>query len=254
MERSRLRACPSLSALVLGALVFTAAFEGAEERAAPFEWRDSYSEGLSAAREARRPLLVYFPPVSTEGEPSAMRGAARALGAPPLVEGVRVGAAEVRALLDRFEVKRIPCLILLDRRENVVARWEGPLPGDLWTSLKAILRKMERRDREMEKEALEALGSARDGNAETAYRKVAPILASPVASPEAIAAAREVEAILVRRVWGRLLEILAREGIRADADVLADLEALRAGTGHGGLRKEIGREILRLRRGTVAGR
>jgi hypothetical protein len=183
-----------------------------------------------------------------------MRAAARALGAPPLVDGVRVGAAEVRALLDRFEVKRIPCLILLDRRENVVARWESPLPGDLWSSLRAMARKLERRDRETEKVAVEALRSARDGGEEAAYRKVAPILASPDASPEALAAAREVEAILLRRVRERLLVILAREGIRADADVLADLEALRAGTGHGGLRKEIGREILRLRRGTVAGR
>lgn len=218
-----------------------------------FEWRESYAEAFERALERGRPLLVYFPPLGGGADPAPISGAARALGSPPAAEGVRVGARDVADLARRFGVRKVPCVLFLDRRENVLARWEGSVPADFWLGVGQVLADLRRRDSGFLRRADEALRKAEAGDLEGGYRTAAEILRSSRAPPEAVERAAEVERRLARRVRGEMLEILAAEGLREDAELRARLEKLRASTRHLGLREEIEREISRLERAKIAG-
>lgn len=234
---------------------FPASAGGAGERGQEeaFQWGTSYAETLSRARKRSRPVLVYFPPVGGARDPDFVAGAARALGSPPRAEGVRVGAGEVAELARRFQIRNVPCLLLVDVRENVLARWEDPFPQDLWNSLRDILDQIRRRDSALRRRVQEALERSEKGDAEGAYRAVAAILESLSAPPDVVETAQRVEQHLIRRVRAAMREVLAEEGIREDAELRSRLSKLRAGTRHPGLKEEIQREERRLEETRIGG-
>src|SRR5262245_177363 len=151
---------------LLAAAFLTAAAPGEEPKARPFAWKSTYAEGRAAAEGRGRPLLLYFPPIDTAKEPRAIALAPRALGVPPFAEGTRVGAGEILELMKRFEVKQVPALLLLDRRENVIQRWEGEgkVPANAWAVLEALVRRLEKRDEDDLKTLREARGLAAGGD------------------------------------------------------------------------------------------
>lgn len=251
MASRSVSACVSLAVLAGAARASERQTPRAPEES--FQWREAYAEAFERALERGRPLLVYFPPVGGGPDPAPIAGAARALGSPPAAEGVRVGAREVAELARRFEVRKVPCVLFLDRRENVLAKWEGSVPADLWLDAGQVLADLRRRDSAFLRRADEALRKAEAGDLEGGYRTAAEILRSPRAPPEALRRAQEVERRLARRVRAEMLEILAAEGLRADAELRPRLERLRASTRHPGLREEIEREISRLERAKIAG-
>jgi hypothetical protein len=225
-----------------------------EETAAPFAWKATYRDALAAALRRRTLFVLYFPPVDAANEPPVVRIAARALGIPPVVEGARVGADEILDLKERFHVKDLPAVVLLDRRENALQRWEGRLPNNLWALVEALARRFEKRDAEDRKAVAEGIALAVGGDLAGAYRKVMGLLASERTPPEILEEARDVEARVIASGRKRLLAALAVEGVAPDATLRADLAALREREVHPGVRAEIGREIERLEGRTLGAR
>lgn len=220
----------------------------------PFSWRSTYAEALEAALRRSRPLLVYCPPVIASKEPAVMTFASKALGVPPLAEGVRVGPDEILEILERFKVREVPALLLVDRRENVLLRWEGQIPPNCWTALGGAIRRMSRKEDEDAKCLREARKLEASGDLEGAYRKAAPFLASPQTSPENLKEAEEVERSLLSALRLELLRSLAAEGLLSDSIIKAKLESLRSSTSHAAFRSSVEDEIRRLEQGTIGGR
>jgi phosphoglycolate phosphatase-like HAD superfamily hydrolase len=222
-----------------------------EPAPAPFTWKATYREGLEAARRRRRLLLLYLPPAGDRPEPAVLAHAARQLGSPPAVEGVRIGSADVEAILQRFAVRKLPVLLLLDRRENVVARWEGEAPAGLWTTLRQAVRRQEEREAGEAREAEEARRLALAGKLDAAYRKAEALRRSPLAAPESEAAARDVLGLVEREGERALMRTLAREGLASDSELREGLREVRRSAPHPATRAAIDREINRLERGVV---
>jgi len=230
---------------------------GAAAKPARFTWHTAYADGLAAARERQKPLLVYFPPVRPSEEPAALRGAAAILGASPPLECLRVSADEVVDLKERLLLKRDPpAAILLDRRENEVDRWEGNdlSSPDFWQRVRGRLLEMEHRVEEEDKLVEEARHLADSGDLDGAYRKIAGLLASKRTAPEALSAARALDGRARDAARKKMLEILAGEGLSNDGELRKELEKLLSSTAHTDARDEILMEIARLERGTIGGR
>ncbi|HVR74652.1 MAG TPA: hypothetical protein VMT52_09980 [Planctomycetota bacterium] len=178
----------------------------------------------------------------------------RLTGIPPVMEGVRVGADEVIELKSRFRVKEVPAVLLLDRAGAVVCGWQGSIPSNLWALLQAHFRRLERLDREFEKQAGEAARFLEAGSFEAAYRAAAPLAGSPRVLPSTRELAREIERKCIAAGDAQLYRILAREGLAADSVVRASLEKLRNRTPHPPLRERAAREALRLAETRPAGK
>jgi len=213
----------------------------APEKPRPFEWRSTYAEARDAALKGRRPFIVYLPPAH-DREPAAILKLPALLGAPPLVEGVRVGADEVLKLLDKLKVTRLPALALVDRRENVIAKWEGGIPQDLMMRLQSLVARIADQEDKDARIVAEARRLASLGRIEDAYRKAVPLFESSRAAPEHVRAARDVESQLVQSLRIQAARILAREGIRPDAEIRKALMELRDSTTHAGFRAEVEHE------------
>jgi len=222
---------------------------GAEEEAAPspFSWRAGYAEGLAAALEARRPLLVYFPPIEAADEPRWIALAPRALGVPPMAEGARVGSADIADLVNRFEVKKVPALLLLDRRENVVLKWEEKFPREIWSAVEAAVRRIVKKDEEDAKVLRDGQSLEATGDLDGAYRKVAPLIGSTKTAPDTLSGARRIEARYGAEMRRTMLRVLGKEGLVPEAKLIRELETLAGTNAHAGARREIEREIARLR-------
>jgi hypothetical protein len=171
-----------------------------------------------------------------------------------MAEGVRVGAGEILEVLERFKVRELPALLLLDRRENVLLRWEGGIPLNCWSALEGAIRRLDRKDEEDARSLRDARKLEASGDLEGAYRKAAPFLASERTSPENLQEAGEVERSLLSARRRDLLRLLAEEGILPDSTVAAKLESLRAVTSHPGFRAAVADEIRRLERGAIGGK
>ena len=223
-----------------------------EEEAAssPFSWRPGYADGLAAAIETRRPLLVYFPPIEAADEPRFLALAPRALGVPPLAEGARIGSADIADLVRRFEVKKVPALLLLDRRENVVLKWEEKFPRDPWSAVEAAVRRIVKKDEEDAKVLRDGQSLEATGDFEGAYRKVAPLIGSRKTAPDTLSASRKIESRYGAEMRRRMLRVLGKEGLVPETKLIRELEVLGAANAHPGARREIEREIARLRETT----
>jgi hypothetical protein len=245
MGSRRVAGAIPLAATLLGAAVAARAAE--EPAPAAFAWKGTYGEALSAALRRRTPFVLYFPPIDPAAEPPVARLAPRALGTPPIVEGARVGADEIVDLKQRFRVMELPAVLFVDRRGNVVHRWEGRIPANLWALVETLVRRVEKREAEDGKVAAEGLALAAAGDAEGAYRKVVPLLESERTDPETLARARAIEAKVLSAGRRRMLEALSLEGLAPDADLVERLASLMAREVHPRIRAEIGREIDRVR-------
>ena len=199
-----------------------------------FGWSATYAEALDLALARKCPLLVYFPPVRGEREPRILALAPKVLGVPPAAEGVRVGADDVSDLVSRYKVRAVPAVLLLDRRENVIHRWDGTIPRNFWRTIQSLLGRVARAEKAVRKTLRDAHTQAAKDDLEGAYRKVARILGSRQTPPDSLLEAKEIEARLVRRVREGKILILAREGTDSDKVLLEDLRKLRAGTRHPG--------------------
>lgn len=171
-----------------------------------------------------------------------------------MMEGVRVGAGDVEALLERLDIQKVPAIVLLDRRENILYRQQGGVAANLWRIVKAVVQRQARRDDELRATIREAREIAEEGRIEEAYRRVAPLLSAKTTPPELQAEARAVEELLAGSLRRRMLRILAAEGLRSDREIGDALEVLQGATRHPGVRREVAREIERLRRGTIGAR
>jgi hypothetical protein len=225
-----------------------------DEAAASFRWSSTYAEGRDAALRASRPLIIYLPPARSSEEPPIIRKLPQLAGSPPLVVGVRASADEVLGFLERFKLKKLPALVLLDRRENVIAGWEGGLPADLWSKLQAAVRRIDKRDEDDARTLAEARRASAQGQLDAAYRKVAPLLDSQRTAPDTLEGARKIEESLLAALRASELRILAGEGLRPGDELRKELEALRATTAHAAFQSELAREIAKLKSSSVGAR
>ncbi len=221
------------------------------EKAGPFAWKATYAEGFQAALRRGRPFIVYLPPVREADEHPVIRRLPQLAGVPPLVEGVRAGADEVLGLMERCRVKKVPAVVLLDLRENVVAGWEGGVPADLWTKLQAAVRRIDKKNEEDARVLAEARRLEATGNLEGAWKKAQPLLESSRTSPDLVKEARKIEDALILRLRAAALRLHAGEGLRPDDALEKDLEALRGSTSHTGFQAEVSRELARLKVTTI---
>lgn len=234
---------PALSFCELGA---------AEGDAAPFSWRSTYAEALSAALDRKKPLLVYFPPIEAAQEPRFLALAQRALGTPPAAEGARIGSADIEDLVKRFGVKHVPALLLIDRRENVLLRWEERFPKEPWKDIDLMMRRLAKKEEEDARVLREGQALEEAGDLEGAYRKVLPLVESIRTAPDTLAPAKRIESRYAADVRRRMLAILGKEGLVPEAQLAAELDLLRGASAHAGTRREIEKETARLRE-TVPG-
>jgi len=244
MSRRRALVGVPLAATLAGAAALLAV---EDPPPSPFAWKATYREALSTALRRKTPFLLYFPPVDIAAEPPVVKPPFRSLGVPPIVEGARVGADEILELKERFHVKELPAVLLIDRRENAVHRWEARIPANLWPLVEVLVRRLEKREADDRKLAAECAALAASGDVEGAYRKAVVLLESERTAPETLVEVRGIEAKVIAAGRKRMLEALSLEGLAPDADVARDLNALREAEAHPRIRAEIAREIARLR-------
>ena len=167
-----------------------------------------------------------------------------------MAEGARVGSADIEDLVTRFEVKSVPALLLLDRRENLVLKWEQKFPREPWSAVEAAVRRIVKKDEEDAKVLHDGQSLEAGGDLEGAYRKVAPLIASRKTAPDTLSAARKIEARYGAEMRRRMLRVLGKEGLVPEAKLIRELEALGSANAHPGARRDIEREIARLRETT----
>lgn len=229
--------------------------EGEGEKAPPaFSWHSGYAEALAEARARAWPLLVYFPPARDEDQPRALTRLPQQLGRPAGVVGLRVGADDILELKARFRVSRLPAVVLVDRRENPVAGWEGGIAPNLGTLVRDAVKKLARKEDEELKSALLAKRLTAGDQVEAAWKLIAPLLTSSQTSPEALLEARQVEEAMARTFQQALMRALAAEGLRPEGVVLAGLKELRKRTVPPALQAEVEAEIRRLEETAVGAR
>jgi thioredoxin-like negative regulator of GroEL len=219
-----------------------------------FSWQATYAGALERALARRCVLLVYFPPIAGNPEPPVLALAARALGNPPALEGVRVGADEVESLSRKFRVRVVPCVLLLDRRENVVSRWDGTVPRSFWQTLARVVARLQRTEAALREKADRALRLSEEGDTEGSYRAFAELVGSKSTPPDILEDAHRVEERLVEKLRLEVVRVLARDGMSGETELIAELERVRSSTAHQGMRAEIDAERERLRTTKVGGR
>lgn len=165
-----------------------------------------------------------------------------------------MGSDEVESLARKFRVRVTPCLVLVDRRENVVFRWDATAPRSFWQTLDRVVARLDKAESLLRKKADDALRLCEAGDREGAYRAVAGLLGSRSTPPDVMDDARTVEARLLEALRLEVVRILARDGISPATAVIADLERLRASTAHPGMRAEIEAEVARLRTTRIGAR
>jgi hypothetical protein len=218
-----------------------------------FSWEPSYEKALEQALVRRRPVILFFPPASAS-EPATTAAVAPVLGSPLRAQGALAGAAEVESLVARFAIKELPAVLIVDRRQNVVARWEGRLPANLWSLVKQSLGLLARLEAEATREAGEGARLYQAGKPGPAYRKVAAVLASTRAPPEALEIAAEVERRLIADGESALIRVLAAEGLVEERVLRSRIAALRSAHPHPATAIIIEREMELLKRSAPGGK
>lgn len=210
------------------------------------QWAPSYAVGLVRARKAGRPLLVYFPPTGNGSPPAVLRRASRAMGSPASAEPVQVAAREVAAVLKRFRVRKLPALLVVDQRENVVARWEGEISGHFWSDFAGSLRKLRRRQQGAQEQLDAARRFMADGRVDGALGRVAPLVQNLSTPLGVFQRARQLETEIVRAQMAGLLEVLAGEGLLPDRRLALQLRRLRSRRLHRRVALRVEDELVRL--------
>jgi hypothetical protein len=213
---------------------------------APFVWKSTYSEALRAGRGRSRPVVIYFPPVRDSAEPSVVARLPKLFGVPPTVEGVRVGADEILPLMKRFQITKVPALVLIDLRENVLSRWQRGLEAPYISNLRSAIRRFHKREAQDVARVGDARRLVERGEPDAAYPRIATLLGSKHTSPRVLAAARQVEQPVLKEFERALYRVLAREGLRSDKELRAALKKLRSRCSHPEIQKMVDRELKRL--------
>ena len=230
-----------LAAACLVATAGTAAAPAAQDGAG---WLSRYAEGLAAARAHGAPFLVYFPPTGSSSDPSVIaRADPASLGLPI----VRIGTEEVAERMTALGVGRVPALLVVDRRENVIARFEGSIGAAVWRSVDAVRRRMARRRSDELKAAGRAVELLEDGRVESALDRVRPLLEDRLTSPEAFEIARRVHGEVAEREENEMLRALAAEGLVPARELERRLRELRERVLLDETRARIDRELTAIR-------
>ena len=217
-------------------------------RREPFAWSATYGEALQAARERSRPIVLYFPPVRDSDEPPFVAGLPKLFSLSPAVEGVRVGADELLQLMERFRIKKVPALVLIDLRENVLSGWQDGLAMSYLSTLMSAIRKFYRRESQDVVSIRDARRLARQGDLAGAYRCVASLLVSKHTSPGNLVAARRIEKSVLEEFERTLYAVLAWERLAPAPELRAVLKELRSRLSHPDFQRRVDREVLRLKR------
>lgn len=217
-------------------------------RREPFAWKATYAEALQAARERSRPVVLYFPPVRDADEPSVVARLPKLFGVPPAVEGVRVGADEILQLMERFGVKKVPALVLIDLRENVLSGWQDGLAVPYLSRLLSAIRQFHKREAQDVARIRDARRLSERGELDVAYRRIVALLVSKHTSPGTLAVARRIEKLVLEEFERALYRVLAREGLLPDPELRAALKKLRSRLSHPEFQKMVDRELSRLKR------
>ena len=246
--------------VVCAALLVLMSARGAEvvgQQTAPepagFAWKSRYADALEAARKHQLLVAVYFRPV-VGIEPRPLRFAAKTKNLGRLVSGVRVGAAEVVELKERFRVTSFPALVVLDARERVLMHWLGNIPADVWSRVARTSRQLKEQHAEEEKDLEAARALLDSGQTDLAYGRLSPLLRSRRTALQVLRAAKELEARMIMAGEERILLVLAAEGLIPDARLKERLRELFAEAIPPPLKKARDRELRRLETMTIGGR
>lgn len=231
----------------------TQALAGGQTAPPVFSWKSRYADALEAARKQQLLVAVYFRPV-LGSEPRPLRLASKTKNLGRLVSGVRVGAAEVLELKERFQVERFPALVVLDERERVLMHWQEPIPPDVWARVARRFRQLEERRARQEKDLAEARTLFDTGQPGLAYKRLRPILRSGRTARRVFSAAKDLEAHMIEAGEERLLLVVAADGLIPDAQLVERLRALVYEPMPPRLKETLDHELRRLETTTIGGR
>ena len=194
-------------------------------------WARSFEEARALSEADGEPILLYFPSTGKLG-PSELelvrdlRGDRGIRDTLLLCHLARARAAEVGPLLTRFGITAVPSLVLVGPGDEVIGRWHGKIPQDVWQLVERSIRTSPPAGRTI----AAAFEAARVAIAAGNTRKACLVLRDLEPRLREGSAASQVLQDLKREILARfdreLRETLAIEGIRADSVVLKALESL----------------------------
>ncbi len=220
-------------------------------------WADPLEDSFEGARALSgadgKPVLLIFPAGRAADASSTLDDKAGLRRAQAKFHVARVRAADLPALLERFQVKRVPAVLLLDRHGGTWERWEPAIPTDLW----AQVDRSSVRLKTLEEEVARSLAASRAALERKDYagalagaRKVKARARPGSSEPDAASA---VEADVLARAGEEIRRALAGEGITSDQEILADFKRLRGSFPQPEVQSLIDRETARIRSRPVGG-
>jgi len=242
---STLRSSWLLAALIVGAL--------ARAGEAPDPWDSLLEEALRQAAEDGRPIILYLPPSRPSEVPPAILDAAAVRKAAERFHLARARAADLEVSPERFRVKKVPALVLLDRGGAVVETWEGRLPADIWVKVDRAARNLKATEEDTVKLLADSRAAAELGDFAAALAGTRRISILGRSGSSEVAGAWELEKALVARGREEVIRTLSREGIVSDREVLAGLLRIRTLFPHVVIQRLVDREVSRIHARPLAG-
>jgi hypothetical protein len=229
---------------------------GAEKAPAPAvdAWDETLAGALSLAAEDGLPILLYFPPARPSETPPAVRDPGALRKAARELHLARARSEEVKDLLARFHLNRVPALVLLDRKGGAVDRWETALTQAVWTQVGKAVRRLREAEGEASRASAEAEGRLAGGNYAAALAAAARARARAREGYPELETAAKVEAAVLERSGIEITKALAAEGLVSDRKLAENLREIRERIPHPRVSARIDRELERIRARSIGGK
>ena len=254
--RQRTASYPALLAALLVTGLLLLLPDGARAQANPPWEAEVWSATLEDARaksiEDGRPVLLLFPPIRP-GVYRPLQDTAGVLQSMDRLHPARARGEEAASLLERYGLRDLPALVLLDRHGGVVERWQGLLPLDLWPQVERDVKRLRKEEEELAGAVREARAALRREDYAALVTSLRQAARSPRAGyPEREEAAR-LELELLGRASAALRRTLGQEGLVSDARLAEKLTLVRERFPHRAVEERIARELKRLQERRVGG-
>jgi hypothetical protein len=190
-------------------------------------WELSPSAAIDDARNKHRWVLLYFPSPKDDRDPPQIRDAALLARLSRRAVGARARSREVRALVKRYRVEKLPAVVFLDPFGNPVGRLEEKWSGrDMVSRLSNLDRQLESLLEHLDRMTLQAEKSLKNNEISRATGISRKILEHSREGFPQRARAHEVLDSVLELGERSLIKILAQEGLVPDRQLIQELSHL----------------------------